>query len=118
MDVSDLQDSEQKAIMDTFVALDQKWRYKPNNARNLAEFTNEANEAFAKIGFLVHVQVADVLVGGPPTIEIIEKVGDRADEESKYGFDHERKRYDVLKSKVRNEDYIGQKERANAPKNK
>lgn len=108
MDISDLQDHEIKEIGEIVSGLTRKWSSKPSSQRNLEEMCKEAEAAAYKRGILIKMHLTDLLVGGRVVLEVIGKIDTH---EEKFGFDHERKRHDVLKSKVRNEDFLGQKEK-------
>lgn len=107
MNISDLQDDDIRVIGSIVGELNRKWSRKSNNQRNLMEMCKEAEEAAFKKNILIKMHLTDLLVGGVPTLEVIGKI---SPSEEKYGFDHEKKRHDVLKSKERNEDFLGQKE--------
>lgn len=107
MDISDLQDDEIIWIGKLAQSLTQKWARKANTQRNLEEMCKEAEGAAHKRGILIKMHLQDVLIGGPPTMEVVGKLNIA---EANYGFDHERKQHDVRKSKVRGEDILGQKE--------
>jgi hypothetical protein len=94
--------------------LNKDWMRRPNTKNVLQEFAKVANERFLKAGFVVNVQWENTLimvpgVNGikplPITIEVLGRVNPLPD-----GFDHERKRHEVLASKQRGEAFLGQKD--------
>lgn len=99
MDTSDLQDNEIIYIRRLAHDLTQKWGRKPNNQRNLEEMCREATHEARQHGIIIDWDLTNVILGGYPVLVVIGK--DDAHEE-KYGFDHERKRHDVLKAKGTN----------------
>lgn len=106
MDISDLQDDEIKDVYLYVQGLTQKWARKPSTQRNLEEMCKEAEAAMHKKGILIKMHLQDLLVGGYPVLEIIGKLDTH---EAQYGFDHEKKRHDVLKANERGEKFLGQK---------
>jgi hypothetical protein len=88
-----------------------KYANKPNTADNLERLRDEVLTRLSEINILATLDPAPCFYGEPPIVEIIGKVA--TDPIHKVGMDHEKKRYEVLKSKERNEDYLGQKERYN-----
>lgn len=112
---TDLSDEE---IADTFILIEevrQKYAGKPNTHMNLEALRDEVVTRLADKNILATLDPAPCFYGEPPIVEIIGKVS--TDPIHKYGFDHERKQFEVVKSKERKEDYYGQKERRN-PKSK
>lgn len=125
MDQADLYDYEIEEIGAVWKELNSNWMTKQNTRANLEEFAKVANAAFLKAGFVVNVQWENSLImipdisapGGmsqmPVTIEVLGRApGAKGADHVTDGFDHERKRHEVLASKVRNEDFYGQKESA------
>lgn len=106
---SDLTDKEIQQAVRVIKEIQSKWSGKPNTAQNLEFMRDEVLTKLAEISILATFDPAPCLQGLPPEIEIVGKVG--GDPIYEYGFDHERKRHEVLESKKRNEDYRGQKER-------
>lgn len=115
MDQSDLHDWEIQMISQIWMALQQRWSHRPNTRQNLSEFAKVATEVFIRQGFVVNVMWENALIMVatktgeieplPITIEIMGRV-----ENPVHGFDHERKRHEVLLSRDRNENFLGQKE--------
>lgn len=107
MDIADLYDHEIKKVGELHRQMMTRYAHKLNTRLNMSEFEKEATDLFAKHGFIVKVHTTECLLGiGPPTIEI---AGKDNSHEDRYGFDHEHKRFEVLDSKVRGEDFRGQK---------
>lgn len=84
---------------------------KPNTAENLEKLRDEILTKLMEIGILATLDPAPCFYGEPPTLEIIGKV--EGDPMHQYGFDHEKKMWEVRKSVERGEDWLGQKEDPN-----
>lgn len=116
MDIADLYDYEIETIGIAWRDLMQKWSHRPNTKNNLQELAKDANDTFLKLGFVVNVRWENNLVINPNTMEPypieIEVLGRVPGTEDSDGYDHERKRHEVLRSKERGEDFYGQKEKA------
>jgi len=97
MDLSDLQDDEIVWIRQLAHELTLKWSRKPNNQNNLQEMCREAKGKAQARGIIIDWDLIPVISGRPPVLVVI---GKNSDHENKYGFDHEKKRHDVLKSKI------------------
>lgn len=123
MDNADLYDYEMAAIGKIWVKLNQDWSRRANDRNTLQEFAKNATDEFLKAGFVVNVQWENTLIvvpditapGGvkplPVTIEVLGRAGINQHNIKDAGFelmDHERKRDEVLKSKERGEDFLGQ----------
>jgi hypothetical protein len=111
---TDLTDHEVMQIGKIVGELVAKYGRKANTAENLDQLRDEALTRFAEAGIIATLDPAPCFYGEPPVVEIIGKIG--GDPIEKYGFDHERKQYEVIKSKDRGEDYLGQKESYNKRK--
>lgn len=125
MDLSDLYDHEIKQIGEIWKGLNQEWAHKPNTKANLQEFAKVATDRFLSAGFVVNIQWENTLImvpditapGGikqmPVTIEVLGRapgVDRRSVAEGGHALmDHEYKRHEVLRSKERGEDFLGQK---------
>lgn len=117
MDIADLYDWEIEKVGKIWSDLMRRFSHKPNTKANLQELAKVAHDEFLQAGFYVNVKWELNLVINPATmqpypieIEVLGRI--RGAEEDKIGFDHERKRHEVLRSKERGEDFYGQKERA------
>lgn len=113
---SDLQDSEVVQVGQIIFRLTQKYAKKRPTVENLEALRDEALTRLANIGILATVDVAPVLNGEPPSIEILGRIS--GTEQQVHGFDHERKMYEVKKAVQRGEDWLGQKENPDAAKAK
>ena len=125
MDQADLYDHEYVEIGKIWKRLNEEWMHKPNTKANLQEFANVATHRFLDAGFVVNVQWENSLImvpdisapGGikqmPITIEVLGRAPgvDRRSvmEQGHSLMDHEFKRHEVLRSKERGEDFLGQK---------
>jgi hypothetical protein len=69
-----------------------------------------------QLEILSRVDVTPMLMGQPPVLEILGKLPTSAT--AKYGFDHEKKEYEVKKATERGETYLGEKGDPNATKAK
>lgn len=123
-DIADLYDEDIKKIGEVTKELISRWSHKANTRGNLQEFAKEANDLFLKAGFVVNVMWENTLImvpdltapGGikqlPIDIEVVGRIGAGTHGVIEGGhvmMDHERKRDEVLKSKTRGEDFLGQK---------
>lgn len=121
MDQADLYDYEIVEIGKIWKNLNSDWMRKSNTRANLEEFAKVANAKFLDAGFVVNIQWENALImvpdlsaaGGikqmPVRIEVLGRVpGSKAADHATDGFDHERKRDEVLKSKVTNEGFYGE----------
>jgi hypothetical protein len=86
--------------------LQQRFASRPNTQANLAEFSKYAVEAFRKIGLAADVNLMPCMFGESPEVVVIRNLA--VDDHD--GYDHERKRWEVLLSKSKGEDYLGQKD--------
>lgn len=111
---SELLDTEVQQAVAIVVAIQEKYKHRPNTASNLNMLRDEALERLAAIGILATLDPAPCFHGEPPILEIIGKVSTNAIHTD--GFDHEQKAFEVRKAVVRGEDYLGQKERPNSRK--
>jgi hypothetical protein len=118
----DLNDDEIAVAMRELMSLKHKWEDKfrrkfndPHNfsldeaLKKLAEFEDEVKTTLAeRLGVLCTVDTTPILLGEPLAVEWIGKLpGSSLDT---YGFDHEKKEWEVKRANARNEDYLGQKE--------
>jgi hypothetical protein len=116
-DIADLYDYEIAQVGSIWKDLMTQFARKPNTRANLQELATVANAMFLKAGFVVNVRWENNLVVDPKTmqpypieIEVLGRIPGA--EEDTIGFDHERKRHEVLRSKERGEDFYGQREKA------
>lgn len=112
MDSADLYDHEIMKIGVIYRELMAKYARKHNTRMNIEEFVKEAHDKFLKIGLVTEIGTTEALLGiGPPSITVVARTpGSIEDTE---GYDHERKRHEVLDSKVRGERFRGEKETYN-----
>lgn len=117
MDIADLYDHEIAKIGPIWQGLMQRFGSRANSRANLEELSRVATAEFLKIGLVVEVNTAPCLIYNPvtgrtgsPEIVIMGRVpGEHYEEDGVVVFDHERKRDEVLKSRERGEDFLGQK---------
>ena len=115
-DIADLYDYEIEEVARIWKGLMDQFSRKANTKDNLQELAKVANSEFLRAGFVVNVRWENTLVIDPKTmqaypieIEVLGRIPGA--EEDTIGFDHERKRVEVLRSKERGEAFAGQKER-------
>lgn len=113
---TDLTDEEIKNAISIVNDIRLKWAGKQNNADNLEKMRDEILYRLAENSILATFDPTPAFYGEPPAVEIVGKLG--SDPIHKHGFDHERKQFEVIESKKRNEDYRGQKEPYNRRKGK
>lgn len=102
---SELLDSDVQRIIEIVVGdVQQKYAYKANTAANLEALRDEVLTRLMEIGILASFDPTPCMYGDPPELEILGRIDDGA-----YGFDHEKKGYEVNKANARDEDYLGQK---------
>lgn len=116
-DIADLYDHEIARVGEIWKDLMSRFSRLANTRANLQQLAAVANDEFIKAGFVVNVRWENNLVIDPKTmqpypieIEILGRTPN-ADEDT-IGFDHERKRHEVLRSKERGESFYGQREHA------
>lgn len=83
-------DEDHKKIRAAGIYLQEKWWGKPNTLKNLEEFEKEAHEVFARLGFIVNVDITPALFDGFPDIAVAGKIEEEI-------FDHERHRHEIIK---------------------
>lgn len=110
----DLADSEITRLFQTVEDIRMRYAGKANTAENLEEMRDEILTKLMEQGILATLDPTPCYYGDPPVLEIIGRVAGHADH--KYGFDHEKKGYEVRKSVERGEDWLGQKEGVNKRK--
>lgn len=112
---SELTDEEVTEAGAILKALTSKYSRRTNSVGNLTELRDEALTRFAEMGIVVEVDPTPCFYGDSPEIEIIGKV--KGDSFYRYGFDHERKQWEVLKANERGEAFRGQREPYNKRRN-
>jgi hypothetical protein len=105
---SELQDTEARFVAQVIVRMSEKFSNRVATVRNLEALRTETLELLAKGGILASVDVAPVLSGEPPIVEIVGHMS--GTESAEYGMDHERKRSEVKKAHARGEFFLGEKE--------
>lgn len=113
---SELQDTEVQQLANIVAAISRRYSTRSATVKNLEALRDEILTRTANVGLLVTVDVAPVLNGEPPVIEVIGHI--EGHDKNKYGMDHERKEYEVKKSVERGEDFLGQKESPNSRREK
>jgi predicted amidohydrolase YtcJ len=111
---ADLTDEEVTRLFRVVEQVRTKYAGKPNTADNLEHLRDETLTRLMDIGILATLDPAPCFYGEPPVIEVIGKVS--TDSLHRYGFDHERKGWEVNKANERNEDWLGEKEAINKRK--
>lgn len=113
---SELQDTEVVQIAQIVARASRKYSTRAASVQNLTALRDEILTRLSEVNVLATVDVAPVLNGEPPTVEIVGKIA--GDSQHTHGFDHERKQYEVRKATARGEEFLGQKERPDARKPK
>lgn len=109
---NDLTDHEIQQTFKIVELIRLKYAGKANTPENLEQLRDEVLTRLAEdVNILASFDPAPCFYGEPPILEILGKV--QTDSLYKDGFDHEKKRFEVIKSKERGEDYLGQKESYN-----
>lgn len=86
-----------------------KYWKKVANKQNLEALRDEALYRLAtELGIKAELDPTPCFYGEPPILEIQGKM--EGDDIHKYGFDHEKKGWEVKKAHERGEDYLGEKE--------
>lgn len=108
----DMYDEEIVKVTNLLMEMQNKWGPRPNNQKNLAEMATEIKDRFFKLGFVVDVDLVPCIqvdASGksfPPEVIVMSRVKD-------FEFDHEKKGFEVKRSKTRGEKYDGLRETAN-----
>jgi len=118
VDTADLYDWEVQKVSLVWKSLMDRFSHKPNTKRNLQELATVAHAEFLEAGFVVNVVWENALMVDPNTMEsypiAIEVMGRapgaKGADHATDGFDHERKRHEVLAANIRNERFYGEKE--------
>ena len=109
---SELQDTEARFVADVIVRISGKWSTRIATVNNLEAMREEILELLAKGGILATVDIAPVLSGEPPIVEIVGHMS--GTESAVYGLDHERKKWEIDKAHARGEFFLGEKEKPNS----
>src|SRR4051794_38110041 len=104
----DLTDSDITKVFRIVEQVRVRYAGKTNTAENLEALRDEVLTKLSDIGILATLDPTPCFYGEPPTLEVLGKVAGHADH--KYGFDHEKKGWEVRKSVERNEQWLGEKE--------
>jgi hypothetical protein len=104
----ELTDTEAIAAVKIISQIQVKYQYKTATKENLEALRDEALTRLSEINILAELDPAPILNGEPPTIEIKGKMA--IDDIHQYGFDHEKKKWEIDKARERNEDYLGEKQ--------
>lgn len=116
-----LQDHEALEAIDIMRKYQRRWIYRArwgwHNWEDLADFLEELGgniqyEFAERLNLLTRWDPTPVLEGKPPLLEVMDKMP--SDDIHKFGFDHERKGFEVRKAVGRGEEFLGQKERVDA----
>jgi hypothetical protein len=110
----ELTDTEAQAAMAVIVPIQSKYANRPNTVANLEELRDEVLTKLMECNILAEFDPSPCFHGEPPILELRGKIA--TDSIHKYGFDHEKKQYEVLKARDRGEDYLGEKERPDSRK--
>lgn len=105
---SDLTDAEITRFFKVIEEVRTKYAGRKNTVENLESLRDETLTRLMDIGILATLDPTPCYYGEPPIIEVVGKI--QGDGLHKYGFDHERKGWEVTRSVERNEEWLGQKE--------
>lgn len=103
-----LTDSESIEAVQVIGEAQMKWASKHNSKENLEALRDEVLTKLMEINILAEFDVAPCFHGEPPIVEFIGKIA--GDGLHKYGFDHEKKKWEIDRAHDRGEDYLGEKE--------
>lgn len=104
----ELTDSESVLAVRVIGECQQKWAMKANSKENLEYLRDEVLTRLMEMGILAEFDPAPCFYGEPPIVELRGKIAGDALHE--YGFDHEKKKWEIDKAHERGEDYLGEKE--------
>jgi hypothetical protein len=105
-DTTELQEEDIRNIGKLAAEIVPKYKYQRRSPKVLQQFDTEVMHRFAEYGLIARV-VPDVDTG-VYTIDVLGHVPGH--DVHKYGYDHERKQFEVRGATDRGEDYRGQKE--------
>jgi vacuolar-type H+-ATPase subunit I/STV1 len=106
---TELLDSEIQQAVKIIASLQQSYAHKANTVENLDKLRDEVLTRLSEVSILASFDPTPCFYGEPPVVEFIGKVS--TDAIHKDGFDHERKRDEILKAKDKGEHYLGENER-------
>lgn len=106
--IPDLTDEEIQNMWKIVVEVNNKFMYKTTSEENLRALEDEVKTRLMNVGILVGFDPTPILQGKPPILDIVGKVS--TDPIHKYGFDHEKKGYEVNRANAQKEGWLGQKE--------
>jgi len=105
----ELADSEAVKAVRVIGEVQIKYQNKLANKSNLEALRDEALYRLAtELGIKAELDPTPCFYGEPPILELKGKM--EGDDIHKYGFDHEKKGWEVKKAHDRGEDYLGEKE--------
>jgi hypothetical protein len=108
----DLTDIEVKEVGKLIGKIQIKYGKMHNTPDNLDKLRDEVVTRLAEeLNILATVDPTPCFHGEPPIVEILGKVS--GDSFHQYGFDHERKYWEVQQANKKGEAYLGQKEKSN-----
>lgn len=113
----ELTDSEAIKAVELIGRIQEKYAMKRNSKENLEALRDEALTRMAEeLNISAELDIAPCFYGEPPILEIKGKL--TVDDINKYGFDHEKKGWEINKAHERGEDYLGEKESPDSRKGK
>lgn len=112
----ELSDTESVAVVRLIGECQTKWARKPNTKENLHHLRDEVLTKLMERNILAEFDPAPCFHGEPPIVEIRGKIA--GDPIHQYGFDHERKKWEIDRAHDRGEDYLGEKESSKPHKEK
>ena len=103
----ELTDSEAVAAVRIVAHVQEKYQFMTATKENLEAMRDELLTRLMEMNILAEVDPAPVLNGEPPVVEFIGKIA--GDDIHKYGFDHEKKQWEIRKAREQGKDYLGEK---------
>lgn len=104
----ELTDTESTEAFQLVMELQAKYGLKPNTVDNLHELRDEALTRLMEMNILAELDVTPCFHGEPPILELKGKIA--GDSIHSYGFDHEKKKWEIDQARKKGEDYLGEKE--------
>lgn len=104
----ELTDEESVAAVREIAKIQQKWAAKTNTKENLEMLRDEVLTKMMELNIVAEFDPSPCFYGEPPILEIRGKV--QGDPIHQYGFDHEKKQWEVRKAAERGEEFLGQRE--------
>lgn len=112
----ELTDAESVRVFEIATEVQNKYAMKTNSESNLEALRDEVLTRLMEMGVLAEFDPTPCFYGESPILEIRGKIS--GDSIHNYGFDHEKKAWEVNKAHERGEDYLGEKESSKSRREK